>query len=193
VKELRRIAMSLVMITLLLTMITPVFAIESLTDEDYFANVNADGSGFRVEYGKGNNKNELVIWSFYEFDDENEDHEFQDTELIEATYSFSGDDLEKKQRHEPQTNIDEEWLHYRFKFEDGTRIAFTIYLRRPNLVVDIEVVEYDKKQPWNDITIIYEINGRGKDAVFEYQTTELTITTKLNPNFLDEFIDSLPF
>ncbi|WP_287588017.1 hypothetical protein [Candidatus Borrarchaeum sp.] len=185
--------MSLVMITLLLTIVTPVFAVESLTDEDYFVNVNADGSGFRIEFGKGNNKNELVIWSFYEFDDENEDHKFQDNELIEATYRFGADTLERKQRHEPQTNIDEEWLHYRFKFEDGTRIAFTIYLRRPNLVIDIQVVEYDKKQPWNDITIIYEINDRGKSAVFEYQTTEQTITTKLNRNFLDDFIDSLPF
>ena len=185
--------MSLVMITLLLTIVTPVFAVESLTDDDFFADVNADGSGFRIEFGKGDNKNELVIWSFYEFDDENEDHKFQDNELIEATYRFHGDYLETKQRHEPQTNIDEEWLYYRFKFADGTKLELTIYLRRPNLVIDIHVLKYDKKQPWNDITIIYEINGRGKDAVFEYQTIDITITTKLNRNFIDDFIDSLPF
>ena len=73
-KRLKRNYIVLVMITLLFTLVTPVIATESITDEDYYANANAEGAGLQITFGKGDNERTLVIWSFNEFDDENEDH-----------------------------------------------------------------------------------------------------------------------
>ena len=48
-------------------------------------------------------------------------------------------------------------------------------------------------QEWNDLTIIYETDNKGKHAAFEYQAGEVKIVEKLNPNILDRILESLPF
>jgi len=193
VKGLKKVSMTLAMMTLLFMLVVPVIATESITQDDFYADVDADGSGFRIKFGKGDNERNLVIWSFYEFDDENEDHKFQDTELIVGKYLFSGDYVLRRGRHLPTTNIDEEYLWYLIEWDDGTRLEIDIYIRPPNLEIEITLANYHMVQEWNDLAIIYETDDKGKHAAFEYQAGEVKIVEKLNPNILDRILESLPF
>lgn len=178
------------MITLLFTLVTPVIATESITDEDYYANANAEGAGLQITFGKGDNERTLVIWSFNEFDDENEDHQYQDTEQLVATYSFGPQHFYAKGKH---VAVDEEYLWYRAQWNDGTKIEIRIDIYRPHLDVRIIVLNYEMIQAWNDLTVIYEVDDKGKHAAFEYQAGEVIISEKLNPNFIDQLLESLPF
>jgi hypothetical protein len=178
------------MMTLLLTLVTPVIATENLTQDDYYANGDAESVGLQVTFGKGDNERNLAIWSFNEFDDENDDHKYQDTEQLVATYSFGPQHFYAKGKH---STVDGDYLWYRAQWNDGTKLEIRVYIKEPNLEVHVIVLKYEMIQAWNDLTVIYEIDDKGKHAPFEYQSGEVVFTEKLNPNFIDRLLESLPF
>ena len=178
------------MLILLFTLSTPVIATENLTDDDYFVNVNAEGAGIRVTFGKGNNERNLVIWSFFEFDDDNEDHIYQETEQKVALYEFGEQYIYSKGKH---LSVEEDYLWYRAEWNDGTKLEVRIFIRPPNLEIEITVLKHTMVKEWNDLTIVYEINDKSKHATFEFKAKEVKIVEKLNPNILDRILESLPF
>jgi hypothetical protein len=190
VKELRRIAMGIMMITLLFTLVTPVIATESITDEDYYVTGDSEGAGLQVTFGKGDNERNLVIWSFNEFDDENEDHQYQDTEQLVATYSFGPQSIYAEGKH---LAVDDNYLWYRAQWNDGTKLEVRLYINQPHLEIRVIVLKYEMIQAWNDLTVVYEVDDKSKHAAFEYQSGEVIFTEKLNPNFIDRLLESLPF